>query len=255
MAYFLSHDLLFDIMMYILTLSHTFWRHDILSILLDVVIYFLTSRRTFDIMIYLTYLFTSWGTFWHYGVRCDICFDVIYVISILFDIMTYIWVFNVLVDVMAYFWTLWRNLWHFDVLYSDVMPHLHIIHFDVMTYIFMSWRTFWYHDILSIFFDVMTYGLTVWHTFWSHEVLYYILSTSLHIFKCQGHVRRKCKNHIIVETSYILFEVMKYFIIYFRRHYIFLNVKVMFADNSYKCWIGATILLKRMHIIYGFYIA
>ena len=90
MTYFWRHrelfDLMtfFDVMTYFLTLSRTYWSHDIL----------LTSWRTFDVM-------TSWRNF---DIMTNFLNEwLIFTLWQLFYVMTYFWRHDELFDVMMYF--------------------------------------------------------------------------------------------------------------------------------------------------------
>ena len=137
------HDvlsILFDVMNYFpyflmsWTTLHTFWRYDIFN---GIVIYFLTSWCTcnafwchdilFDVMTYFPYFLRSQHTFWRHSV-----------LSILFDVMYF-----------PYFWH--HNYYIPCILTSWLILSQHEVLFDVITYFLYFWR----HDVLSIPFDVM----------------------------------------------------------------------------------------------------
>ena len=124
MTYFLTSRRTFWNFDYFLTLRHTFWRHDVLF---HVIKYLFTLWRTFNMMIQrtfqiinnlnvMTYFLTSRRTFWNFD----------------------------------YFLTLRHTFWRHDVL------------FHVIKYLFTLWRTFWRCNNTV---HVITYFLTSWSTF------------------------------------------------------------------------------------------
>ena len=149
------YDVIYDCMMYVLTLTlwfmtnlpyfvrpwrtiHTFWYHDVR---LGVMTYVLTSWRICDIMIYFPYFLVYWHTCW----CCDIFRDVMtYPLYPFFHTLWYMFLrYDLCFYVMKYFFTSRRTSWR------------HGVFFYVMSYV-------WHHDVLSIFwrfdvfFDVMT---------------------------------------------------------------------------------------------------
>ena len=103
---------------------------------------FLTSQHTFDIM-----FLTSWRTFWRRHIF----------------------------DVTTHFLKSWR-FWHHDVFllswfFLDIMTWFwrHDKLFNDTTLFLMSWQTSWRQDSL---FDVTKHFLTSWRTFWRHDKLF-----------------------------------------------------------------------------------
>ena len=152
----------------------------------------------------MTYLLTSWRTFWHPRRT----FDVLTLWSsfrrqaAFLDVMTFIfwrhsyfWRYDILFDV---FFMSWRK---FDIMTYFLMSRraLDVILFDIMMYFshhdifftswrtFLSWRSFWHHDVFLTSrrnFDVM---MSFWHhdvyltylfTFWRHDSLYAVMTYS-----------------------------------------------------------------------------
>ena len=122
---------------------HTFGRHDIL---LDIMTYLLTSERTF-----LTYFLTFWHTFWRNDVHFDRTYFWHYNILMRFTLVMSQKKSNTLFQCMFILSNVSMILWDRvpdSVLFHDVIS----IIFDVITYFLMlSLRSLkmWMHDILK----------------------------------------------------------------------------------------------------------
>ena len=122
-----------------LTLCRTFWRHEVHSMLFNIMMYFSMS----DIRVYYTsYLLKSWCIFhiclmlWRTFWRDD-------GLSILLDVMTY------LLTLCHTFFMSWRTIWRsFDVMAYFLWCYDTFL--DVMAYVPYFWR----HDVL---FDIIVY--------------------------------------------------------------------------------------------------
>ena len=189
MKYFLTvlcwcYDVIVDVMAYLLPLWHTFyvtthcfsifwcdnvflaswrtfWHYDLVSILFNVMRYFLMSCHTFDNVTYFPNFLISWHTFWRTFLRFYILFP-----YFLHACRRH--------EYFPYFLTSWRASWRYDVhlllmkyvstswdFYVCVMMVFlcNDIPLYLMTY-FPYFLLFLYHDILfdaMINFDVMIY--------------------------------------------------------------------------------------------------
>ena len=163
------------------------WHHDVLSILLYFLTYFLTlwpTIRLNDVLFSVTtYFVTSQRTSW----RHDVLFDIMtyfwrYIVFLdiiqAFDVMTYLWRHDVLLDIMEYFT-------YITFCYYSITVHTfgrYDVPFDCMTFLLTSWRTFhtyWCHDV---FYDIMTHFLKSSRTFHTrcHDALLHVIQYFLH---------------------------------------------------------------------------